>query len=176
MKIINDFVNQKTISKIIKKINTKNSKTVDIYGDFNTFINNQEDGYSFLYKLISYRKTLHMKDLYYERKHHDWYIVCKKGYLRYLKDLIVYFYKEFIRRNDLNFFTRIKISILKAKRLITRNKYITNISSYITRKHIHDTRIKKLFDEHKIDRIYLYYILASDTENIKIKYDVREKK
>jgi len=137
---------------IFKLLNLEDNLTVEIYGNYEKFKKDQNTEGTLLYKLIEFTKACTLAD----KKFYGWVIVCKKGYIKYWKDCFDYFIEYYSKRSDLNFLTRLKMSLLKTKRWVGRVRYSVDMFHYIIFPENYNKKIKKLFDNKEIDRIYIY--------------------
>ena len=150
--IINKFSDIISISDI-KHILDIDKNIADMFGNYDTFINeqkNEELGHfgRILKPLLNYSIE--------NRKYYNWIIVGKKGYIKYLIDCVIYFYTYFCKRSDLDLLNRIRVSLMKTIHWVGRIKYVIDIYEYIRNKDKNDKEIKKLFDDKEIESVYLY--------------------
>lgn len=159
--VIEKLINLVPLNKeeLLKLLQIEDNITVEIYGNYERFAIEQISEEAILYKIIKFVKGY--KE--YKKENEDrkfntssWILVCKKGYIKYLKELLTYFYKYFCKRSDLNFFTRLKMSILKSKRWVSRIVYTLDIEQFCECPEIFNKKICRLFENKEIDRIYIY--------------------
>lgn len=142
------------LKDIKESLNIEDGITAEIFGNYNTFIYDQTNKNGFLYKLLKFISTYKLSEE--EKESYNWLIICKKGYIKYIKDCFEYFMNYFSKRSDLNFFTRLKLSVLKTKHWVGRAKFVADIYDFKLSKEKYNKKIKELFDNKEIDRIYIY--------------------
>lgn len=144
-------------SKEIKKLfGIKFDKTINIYGNFKYFYQDQLDEKSRFYLLICFYNFNGPKNI--DKDGYSYYIVGKIGYISFFKEYFSYI-KNYIKyRKDLNIITRIYISFIQAKYRVKRLKYITPLEKYLKKKEKYDKYIEEYFKEKKIERLYIYKI------------------
>ena len=148
---------------ILKILEIEDNLTVEIYGNYEKFAVDQISDDALLYKIFNYvdgfnqyKKEKEAAGEKLEFPESTWLMVGKIGYLRFTIRRIKYFWKNFWKRSDLNFFTRVKMSLLKTKRFIGRTTYIKDISTFTICPEFSNHEIKRLFNEKKFDRLYIY--------------------
>ena len=126
----------------------KDDNLANVYGNYNTFVND-----IFIKAL---KNTVYNLQDEKDKENFYWVIICKKKLYNYVKDLFEYFIEYYKKRNDLNFFLRLKISILKTIRWVRRINFVVDIFHYSHFTELYNKRIKKLFDERKTNNVYVY--------------------
>jgi len=155
---------------IKKLLNIEDGVTVDIFGNYDTFImnkHNTNNGY--------FGRIIQIAKLYNGDKF-NCAIVCKKGWIKYLKDWYKYFKAYFKKRNDLNLYLRIKLSIMKTNRWVGNVKYAVDIFEYIKNENVHNMHIKTLFDKKEISTVHIYNRQDDKDFVLKYKFDSQYKR
>lgn len=124
------------------------------YGNYLTFINSKEDledDITQLKMIYKYNKNKYNTKLNY-------CLIGKVGYINFFIKECKWIYKYFKKRSDLDIIRRIYVTGKKAIKNIFKFNYHTciDITDYFNDPELYNLRIKRIFDEHKIDRINLY--------------------
>lgn len=170
--IIEKFSEIISTEDIKKILNIEDGVTVDIFGNYDTFIfnkHNTTNGY--FGKIVQIAKLC--KDSNVDL---NCVIVCKKGWLKYFKDWIKYFFTYFKKRNDLNLYYRTKLSIIKTNRWVGNVKYAVDIFEYIKNENIHNMHIKTLFNKNEIKTVHIYNSKSDKDFILKYKFDAKYKR
>ena len=148
---------------VMKILQIEDNLTAEIYGNYEKFAIDQLSEDTLLYKIFKFVEGYQQYIDEQERKGKKnkitishWVIVGKIGYTRYTLRRIKYFFKFFWDRSDLNFFTRIKMSLLKTKRFVGRTVHALDAKTFMLCPDIANRKFKELFKKGEIDRIYIY--------------------
>lgn len=150
IKDIKNIINEKIKITIHDKF-IELDKLVNVFGDFETFINNQNINGNDMYIISNLSNYIDKQKI-----SGNWIIICKLGYFNFIKFYIKYLCHYYKKRKDLNFIHRIYISIRKSNCNIFRIKCCIDINNYFKEKEKFDNQIKELFNTKQIDRIYIY--------------------
>lgn len=129
-------------------------KLINVFGNYETFINNQTEEGNDLWIINNYSKF--DKVINPNKVLSNWCIIGKLGYWNFIKKYIKYSWQYWKKRNDLNIIHRIYISFKKANKNVYRFRIGIDVNKYFKEKTKFDNQIKKLFNNKDIDRIYLY--------------------
>lgn len=158
LELVEKIVNLVPISRedTFKLLKIEDNLTAEIYGNYEKFAIDQISEDAILYKIMKFAKGYKKLKEDEEIDTGSWVFVCKRGYVKFSKECLKYFWKYFKRRSDLNLLTRLKMSILKTKRWVTRIVYVCDAESFSECPELFNKKIKRLFDNKEIDRIYIY--------------------
>lgn len=129
-------------------------KLKNVFGNFDTFINNQEIEGGDLWVISNFSKF--DKIINPNSIISKWCIIGKLGYFNFIKTYFKYVWKYFYKRKDLNIVHRTYMSFKKANQNVCRFKIGIDVNKYFNEKTKFDKQIKELFDDKNIDRIYIY--------------------
>jgi len=143
---------------IKKYLGFNNKTTIDIFGNYNNFIESLNNPQSELYTCVWICENSD-KDISYEEYKKlgmTIYIIGKIGYIKYIKEFFKFIFNFLRYRKDLNYGTRFYLSIIKCKHNVIRNKFQIEIDRFSKSQLNSMDRIQQLFETKKIDRLYLY--------------------
>ena len=141
---------QKYIIKKNQNIFIKSKFLVNIFGNFDSFKENQQITGNDLWKIINISYFNIDKEIL-----SNYYIECKVGYITFIINWYNWFKIYYNKRNDLNIISRLYITFLKTNRNVFRFKFYVDINAYIKNMEKYDNQIKELFNTNQIDRIYI---------------------
>ena len=144
---------QKYIIKKIQNIFIKSNFLVNIFGNFDSFKENQQVIGNDLWRIINISNFNIDKEIL-----SNYYIECKVGYITFIINWFKWFNAYYNKRNDLNIISRLYITFLKTNRNVFRFKFYVDINYYIKNMEKYDNQIKELFNNNQIDRIYIKLI------------------
>ena len=153
-----------SIDDIKKFLNIDNTKVLDIWGNYDAFFDSQTNPQTELstYVWICENNIEDLKYDEYKRLGMSIYIIGKIGYIKFCKEYLKFILNFLYKRNDLNIFTRLYLSIIKASQKIKRNKFQIEINKFTTSQVKSNKYIYKLFKERKINRLYLYKFITKN--------------
>ena len=147
-----------SIDDIKKFLNIDNTNVLDIWGNYDAFFDSQTNPQTELstYVWICENNIKDFKYDEYKRLGMSIYIIGKIGYIKFCKEYLKFIFNFLYKRNDLNIFTRLYLSIIKASQKIKRNRFQIEINKFTNNQIQSNKYIFKLFKERKINRLYLY--------------------
>ena len=152
------FLSFISINDIKKYLEIDTTHTLDIFGNYNAFVsslnNPQSDLYTYVWICENPQRGINYEA--YKKLGISIYLVGKIGFIKYIKEYYDFIISFIYDRKDLNFFTRLYLSIIKAKQKIIRNKFQVEINKFCKSEVNSLDRIEQLFDKEKIYRLYLY--------------------
>ena len=143
-----------TIQDIKKFLGIYNWETIDIFGNLNALdiaIENKDheaNALRYLYNHLNYEQL--------ENQYYQWWLVGKCGYFKILKEFLGHFVNIISNHKDLNIFTRIYLGFLHGYKRSNRIKFICDFYHYLWKKEKKDIELETLFNDNKIDRLYIY--------------------
>ena len=159
---LNDLLKSESFNKLFK---SKKSHICDVYGNYETFINNIEDKESTLSCIIDCINMQSLKDL--KESQFVYFLTGKKNYINYFLEVINTFLSYFWFRKDLDIITRIHMSYLYTIHHKHRVKFGTTIVKYLRRQEENNKKIKKKFDDKEIDLLYVYQVDKEEINKLK---------
>ena len=147
-----------SIADIKKYFGFDHITTIDIFGSYNYFLeslnNPQSELYTYIWVCENGDKDVSYND--YKKLGMSIYIIGKIGYIKVIKEYLKFIFSFWFYRRDLNIFTRIYLSFIKAKHKIIRNRFQIEIDKFTKSQINSSDRIQELFETKKISRLYLY--------------------
>lgn len=146
------------IKQLKEFIKLRSVQTLDIWGNYDAFLDSQDNPQSDLSTYIWICGNEDKKIQYdaYKDLGISIFIIGKIGYFKIIKEYIKFIYNFIIKRKDLNIFTRFYFAILKARIKIHRIRFYIEIDKYYKNQASYNNTIYKAFRDKIIDRLYLY--------------------
>ena len=153
IELVEKFISLLSSDDIKKLFSIKKFETYEIWGNYNAFFKSLENPRSEMCRI----RNIYINNHILEQLNINMYLVGKISYKKLFKRYWILSKTLWNYRNDLNIISRLQLLFIKLRK-VSRIEFQLNLNEYWNNQEQNNKLIKKIFDDHIINELYLYKI------------------